>query len=104
MQGLTINNKILFLDIFTDTSNICKFTAPSCETPTNINPCILNFHSEYLLRYKQTIKRAELISSCRIIFLNELINIKQTLINNRFPNCLADEEIKHFIKTLNNIT
>ena len=39
----------------------------------------------------------KLLSSSRTIFLNELKNIKQTLINNGFLNYIADTEIKHFI-------
>ena len=38
-----------------------------------------------------------MLSSSRTIFLNELKNIKQTLINNGFPNYIADTEIKQFI-------
>ena len=40
--------------------------------------------------------RAMLLSSSRTIFLNELRNIKQTLINNGFPYYIVDNEIKHF--------
>ena len=45
---------------------------------------------------KTFISRAKLQSSSRTIFLNELKNIKQTLINNGFPNYIVDTEIKHF--------
>ena len=38
-----------------------------------------------------------LLSSSRTIFLNELENIKQTLINNGFPNYIVDTEINNFI-------
>ena len=31
------------------------------------------------------------------MFLNELKNIKETLINNGFPNYIVDAEVKHFI-------
>ena len=64
--------------------------------------CTLNFQSECPFRSKRTIiktliSRAKLLSSSRTIFLNELKNIKQTLINNGFPNYIADTEIKQFI-------
>ena len=75
---------------------------PHVKKPTNINPCTLNFYSECPLHYKRTIiktliSRAKLLSSSRTIFLNDLKNIKQTLINNGFPNYIVDTEIKNFI-------
>ena len=54
-------------------------------------------------RYKRIIIKKKLISrtkqlwSSQTIFLNELMNIKQTLVNNGFPNYVVDTEIKHFI-------
>ena len=58
--------------------------------------------SECPFRYKRTIiktliSRTKLPSSSRTIFLNELKNIKQTFINNGFPNNILDTEIEHFI-------
>ena len=78
------------------------------KKPSNINLCTLNFHSECPFCYKRTfvkslISRGKLFSSYQTIFLNELRNIKQTLIN-EFPNYIVDTEIKHFIyKTEHNI-
>ena len=46
---------------------------------------------------KTLISRAKLQASSRNIFLNELENIKQTLINNGFLDYIVDTEIKHFI-------
>ena len=46
---------------------------------------------------KTLISRAKLLSSSQTIFLNEFKNIKQTLINNGFPNYIVDTEIKQFI-------
>ena len=46
---------------------------------------------------KTLISRAKLLSSSQTISLNELKNIKQTLINNGFPNYIVDTEIKHLI-------
>ena len=46
---------------------------------------------------KTLLSRAKLLSSSQNIFLNELKNIKQTLINNGFLNYIVDTEIKHFI-------
>ena len=42
----------------------------------------------------------KLLSPSRTIFLNELKNIKQTLINNGFSNYIVDTEIKHFINKI----
>ena len=75
---------------------------PHIKNPININPWTVNFQSECLFHYKRTIiqtiiSRANLLSSSRTIFLNELRNIKQTLINNRFPNYIVDTKIKQFI-------
>ena len=72
------------------------------KRPTNIHPCTLNFQSECPFSYKRTIiktliSRAKLLSSSRTIFLNELKNIKLTLINNGFPNYIVGTEIKQFI-------
>ena len=75
---------------------------PHIKKPTNINPCTLNFQSECPFRYKRTIiktliSRTKLLSSFWTLFLNELKNIKQTRMNNGFPNNIVDTEIKHFI-------
>ena len=85
---ININNKITFLGVQVYTSNIDRF-------PTSILIPV-PFH------YKRTIiktlnSRAKQLSSSRIIFLNELKNIKQTFINNAFPNNIIDAKIKHFI-------
>ena len=86
-----INNKILFLGVLIDTSNIDRFTTSTYKKPTNINPCTLNVHRECPFHYKRTIIktlifRAKLLSFSWTIFLNELQNIKQTFIYNGFPN------------------
>ena len=36
-------------------------------------------------------------SSCKTIFYKELKSIKQTLINNNFPNKLIDQQIKQYL-------
>ena len=69
--------------------------SPTHIKNTNINPCTLSFQSECPFYYKRTIiktliSRAKLLSSSQTIFLNELKNIKQTLINNGFPNYIVD--------------
>ena len=101
-KGINIKNKIPFFGILIDTSNIDWFTTSTYKKPTNINPCTLNFWCECPFHYKRTIiktliSRAKLLSSSYTIFLNELKNINQTLINNGFANYIVDTEIKHFI-------
>ena len=44
---------------------------------------------------------ANLISSAKIIFYKELKNVKQTFINEEFPNYIVDEQIKC---TVNNVS
>ena len=66
----------------------------------------LNFKSECPFRYKKAIinnliSRAKLISSSKTISYKEVENIKQALINNRFPNYIVDEQIKRMIKNVN---
>ena len=80
-----------------------RFTISTYKNnPTNINPCTHNFHIEFSFSNKRTIIktlifRAKLLYSSRTIFLNELKNIKQTLINNGYHNFIVDREIMHFI-------
>ena len=80
-QEININNKIQFLGVLIETSNIDRFTTSTYKKPTNINPCTLNFKSEWHFRYKRTIiktliSRDKLLSSSHTIFLNELKTIK----------------------------
>ena len=98
----TSNNKIPFLGVLIDTNNNDRFITSSYKKSTNINPCTINFQNECPFRCNRTIiktliSRANLLSSSRIIFLNELRNIKQILISNGFLNYIVDTEIKQFI-------
>ena len=72
-QEININNKIPFLGVLIDTSNIDRFTTSTYKNTTNINPCTLNFHSEYPFRYKRTIIKT-LISKAKL--LSSLTNLK----------------------------
>ena len=85
-----INKKYSFLDVLTDSTNNNEFTTSPYKTPTNDNSTLLNYHSECPQKYKiaiikKLIRRAFYISS-KTIFYKELTNIKQTLVNNNFPN------------------
>ena len=104
-QKLNKNSKIPFLGVLIDASNIDGFTTPTYKKPTYINACTLNLHCECIFRYKRTIiktliSRSKLLYSPWTIFLNERKNIKQTLINNGFPNYIVEKEIKHFINKI----
>ena len=90
-------NIFSFLDVLIDTNNNYNnnnnnnFTTSSFKKPSNDNSCTLNFKSECPFRHKKvvinnSISHAKLISSSKTIFYKEIKNIKQTLINNGFPN------------------
>ena len=98
---LNKNNRIPFLDVLVD-SNSDSFTTSLYKKPTSLNSSTLNYKSECPYRYKTAViknflQRAKLISSSRTLFLKELSNIKQTLVNNGFPNRLVDEQISVFL-------
>ena len=104
---ININNKIPLLGVLIDASSIDRFITSTYKKPTKIYPCTLNFKSECPFRYKRTIiktliSRAKQLSSRRTIFLNELKNIKQTLINNGFSTYIVDIEINHDINNILN--
>ena len=61
------------------------------NAPSNIKKTIIN----------NLISRAKLISSSKTIFYKEIENIKLVLINNGFPNYIADKQIKRMIKNVN---
>ena len=74
------------------------------STSTNKNPIDNKWSkNECSFQYKKAINnnrisRAKLISDSKTIFYKEIKTIKQTLINNGFPNYIADEQIKRMIK------
>ena len=76
-QEINANNKIPFLGILIDTSNIDRFITSTYKKPTNINTCTLNFQSECPFHHKRTIIKtliswANQLSSSQTIFLYEL--------------------------------
>ncbi len=50
------------------------------------------------LPLQNLISHAKLISFFKTIFHKEIKNIKQTLINNQFPNYIVNEQIKRITK------
>ena len=98
------NNKIPFLDVLVDNNEDRYVTAPY-KKPTCESSCLLNYRSECPERYKiavikNFINRAKKISSSHLIFYKELSNIKQTLVNNGFPNYVVDRQIKLALSAL----
>ena len=72
------------------------------KPPSNNNSSALNFKSECPFRYKKAIiknliSHAKLISTTKTIFCKKIKNIKQTLINNGFPNYIVDKRIERII-------
>ena len=99
---LNKQNRIPFLDVLIDSSGDIFTTSPY-RKPTSENSCLLNFKSECPNRYKiavikNFIYRAKTISSNDNIFFKALSNIKQTLINNNFPNHIVDQQIRITLK------
>ena len=93
-----INNKLPFLD--RHKKQFCHLSIP-----TNSNSFTFNYKSECPEQHKTAmtknlIYRAQLISSSKTIFYAELKNIKQTLINNDFPNHIVNEQIKRAMKNI----
>ena len=107
---LNINRKNPFLDVLTDSTINNKFTTSPYKKPTSYNSTLLSYHSECRQKYKiaiikNLIHRPFYISS-KTIFYKELTNIKQTLVNNNFPNKLVDQKIKLYLHNIdkNNYT
>ena len=64
----------------------------------------MNAHTDKKITIiKSLLNRTKQISSSYKIFHNELRNIRQTLINNGFPNYKVDEQIKLIINYKNKI-
>ena len=83
----------------TTTNSLHPYTKKStCHNSTS-----LNYHNECptkykiaLMKKKNLLHRAYHISSSKKIFYKELKNIKQTLVNNNFPNKLINQQIKQY--------
>ena len=98
------NNKIPFLDVLVDNNDDRYITTPY-KKPTSESSCLLNYRSECPEKYKiavvkNFINRAKKISSSHQIFYKELSKIKQSLVNNGFPNYVVDRQIKLALSAL----
>ena len=91
----------LILTIIIKTSLPLLTKTPRITTPV---PSTLKMNAPSEIKKKviinNLISRAKLISSSKTISYKEIKNIKQTLINNGFPNYIDDDQIKRMIKNV----
>ena len=97
---MNVNDKLPFLDVNVDASEQ-NFKTTVYHKPTSQGNC-LNAQSECIERYKTSVinnflTRAYKISQNWHEFHNEIIHIKQMLINNNFSNRVVDHQVKKFI-------
>ena len=103
-----INSKIPFLDILIDNRNN-NFKTAVYHKPTDHRQC-LNYNSHCPDKYRISVinnylHRAYRVSTTWSNFDTEIKHIKQTLINNNYPNRIIDYEINRFLnKKFSNIT
>ena len=95
-----VNNKINFLDVHVDATNhhiLCS----TFTKPTN-SGVLLNNQGECPQRYKDAtirslIHRTYKISSNWQVFRQQINKLKQTFINNSYPNYLFDNILLHYL-------
>ena len=97
---LNINNKLPFLDVYVDATEN-QFKTKVYRKPTSQGNC-LNGKSECSEKYKHSVisnylNRAFRTSDNWKDFHEEVVHIKQLLINNNFPNKMVDNQIKKFL-------
>ena len=97
---LNISNKIPFLDVTVDNSDN-RFKTTVYHKPTDQGTC-LNYNSFCTDQYKVSVinsylNRAYKTSTTWNDFNAEINHIKQTLINNNYPNTIVDNHINKFI-------
>ena len=97
------NNKLPFLDVSVTSTNSGFKTAIHYK-PTDHGMC-LNAHSNCPEKYKRSvihnfIHRAYKYSQTWDSFHNEMLHIKQTLINNNYSNSTVDEEIAKYLNKI----
>ena len=97
---LNIDNKLPFLDVLIDATDN-QFKTKVYQKPTSQGNC-LNGKSECTDKYKTSVisnylNRAYRISQNWKDFHEEIVHIKQLLINNNFSNTMVDNRIKKFL-------
>ena len=99
---MNLDNKLPFLDVLVDTSNNV-FDTKVYRKPTSYDTC-LNAESECIERYKKSVitsylNRAYKVTKTWKDFHDEIIYVKQTLINNNFSNNIVDTSINRFVES-----
>ena len=97
----SINNKLPFLDVMVDSSN-SKFHTTVYHKPTSHGIC-LNANSECAERYKNSVvinflNRAYKVTNSWHDFHNEVLIMKQMLINNNYSNSVVDRLVEKFVQ------
>ena len=97
---LNVSNKLPFLDVYIDATEN-QFKTKVYRKPTSQGNC-LNGISECTDKYKSSVisnylNRAFKISQNWKDFHEEVVHIKQLLINNNFSNKMVDNQIKKFL-------
>lgn len=104
---ISVNQKLPFLDVMVE-SNADNFRTTVYHKPTNHGLC-LNANSECTDQYKTSVvinflNRAYKICSSIGDFDNEIIHIKQMLINNNYSNSFVDNLVKKFMLGVRSIS
>ena len=97
---MNVNSKLPFLDVLVDTSDK-KFHTTVYRKPTDAGNC-LNAKSECVDKYKNSViasylNRAYKVTESWHDFHQEVMQIKQILINNNYSNRTVDEHVSKFV-------
>ena len=100
---MNCDNRLPFLDILVDNNNQNKFGTKVYRKSTNTGRC-LNAHSECVDRYKNSVIYSYLNRAYKTCqnwkdFHEELLHIKQILVNNNFSNSVIDKETRKFLQS-----
>ena len=98
---MSVRNKLPFLDILVESENN-QFHTKVYHKPTDSGKC-LNGKSECVDKYKSSVitnylNRAYKISDSWSSFHNEVMHIKQVLVNNNYSNTIVEQHIKKFLE------
>ena len=96
-----VASKLPFLDILVH-NNGTKFETSVYHKPTDQGKC-LNYNSECPDKYKLSVinnylNRAYRISDTWQKFHQEIAHIRQTLVNNNYPNTVFDNQLRNFLE------
>ena len=97
---MSVHNKLPFLDVLVESGSE-NFHTSVYHKPTDSGNC-LNGKSECVDKYKSSVitnylNRAYKVSDSWQNFHNEVIHIKQVLVNNNYSNTVIDQHVKKFL-------